>query len=73
MAMGGEAHRPGPCPADPVSLPANCKLSSEAQQPSPGPAGPGGDGRDCSYAKVKRLIWPPGKARFAVQAELGRV
>lgn len=43
---------PGPSPADPVSLPANCGLSSRAQQAGPGPASPGGDGR----AKVKRLI-----------------
>lgn len=62
VAMGGAAHRLGPCPADSISLPANCRLSNEAQQAGPGPAGPGGDGRGCLPAKIKRLIWPLGQA-----------
>lgn len=60
--MGGAAHRPGPRPADPIPLPANRRLSPEAQQAGPGPAGPGGGGRRGSAAKVKRLIWPLGRA-----------
>lgn len=62
VATGGAAHRPGARPADPISLPANRRLSPEAQQAGPGPAGPGGGGRRCSEAKVKRLIWPLGRA-----------
>ena len=62
MAMGGAAHRRGACPADPIYLPANCRLSTEAQKAGPGPAGPGGGGRRCLEAKVNRLIWPLGRA-----------